>query len=101
RNLTEVARPFFYVPMRQSSMGVNLIIRSALPPDTMSGIHRREVQKLDANLAPGELTTMQEQVDRTTTTQRLSVNMLAVFGSLAVLLAAIGLYGVMSYTVSQ
>ena len=44
---------------------------------------------------------MQEQVDRTTAVQRVAVTMLAVFGGLALLLAAIGLYGVMSYTVSQ
>ena len=61
----------------------------------------REVKALDENLAPGEVITMQEQVDRTTAFQRTAVMMLAVFGGLALVLAAIGLYGVMSYTVSQ
>jgi ABC-type antimicrobial peptide transport system permease subunit len=61
----------------------------------------REVHELDANLAPGEMITMQEQVDRTTSFQRVAVTMLAVFGGLALLLAGIGLYGVMSYSVSQ
>jgi len=45
--------------------------------------------------------TMREQVDRTTAVQRIAVMMLTVFGGLALLLAAIGLYGVLSYSVLQ
>jgi predicted permease len=101
RNLTELPRPFFYVPMRQSSMGVNIQIRTPLGPETMAKVLVREIHAIDTNLAPGEVITMQEQVDRTTATQRIAVSMLGVFGGLALLLATIGLYGVMSYTVSQ
>jgi predicted permease len=101
RNLTETPRPFFYVPIRQSSVGQSLNIRTSLRPETMAKALAREVRALDANLAPGELITMQEQVDRTTAAQRIAVAMLAAFGGLALVLAAIGLYGVMSYVVSQ
>jgi macrolide transport system ATP-binding/permease protein len=101
RNLTEVARPFFYVPMRQSAMGSNLQVRTSLGPEAIAKALVREIHRLDSNLAPGEVITMQEQVDRTTAVQRAAVGMLGVFGGLALLLAAIGLYGVMSNTVSQ
>ena len=101
RNLTETSRPFFYVPLRQSSLGPGLQIRTSLGPGTMARALVREVHALDPNLAPGEVITMREQVDRTTAVQRVAVMMLGVFGGLALSLATIGLYGVMSYTVSQ
>jgi putative ABC transport system permease protein len=61
----------------------------------------REIHALDPNLAPSEVISMREQIDRTTSAQTMAVRLLTVFGTLAVLLAAIGLYGVMSSAVSQ
>jgi putative ABC transport system permease protein len=100
-NLRETSKPFFYTPLLQGPLGQGLQIRTSLGPGAMAKALVREIHKLDPNLAPVEVITMREQVDRTTAVQRIAVMMLAVFGGLALFLAAIGLYGVMSYTVSQ
>ena len=101
RTLIEPPRPFFYVPMRQNLLGNGLYVRSSLPASTLAGVLLRQVHALDANLASGEMITMQEEINRSTAVQRIAVRMLGVFSTLALLLAGVGLYGVMSYTVSQ
>lgn len=100
-NLLEPKKSFFYVPLRQNTLGQGLVIRTPLRPEAMATALTREVHALDANLAPSEVITMREQINRTTSSQTMAVRLLTVFGTLAVLLAAIGLYGVMSSAVSQ
>ncbi|PYQ75810.1 MAG: permease [Acidobacteria bacterium] len=102
RNLLETPKPFFYVALRQNfSATTALQLRTAQRPAALAPALVREIHALDANVAPSELITMREQVDRTTAAQRISVTILVVFGALALVLAAIGLYGVMASTVSQ
>lgn len=102
QRLLDPPKPFLYVPLRQSfSPQVALLIRTRLRPETFAPALVREIHALDANIAPSEVITMREQVKRTTAPQQIAVTVLVVFGGLALLLAAIGLYGVMAASVAQ
>lgn len=101
QSLLETPQPFFYLPMLQSTTGQALEIRTALPLAVVANALTREVKALDANLAPSEVITMREQIYRMNWSKRAAVILMMIFGAIALVLAAIGLYGLMSYSVSQ
>jgi macrolide transport system ATP-binding/permease protein len=102
RSKTETPVPFFYVPLRQNFRVQNsLLIRTRETPGAMMKALAREVHALDPNLAPLITDRLQDQIDEISYSQRLAVTLVAIFGAMALFLAAIGLYAVVSYTVSQ
>jgi predicted permease len=101
-SIDETPRPFFYVPLRQYfAVGPEIHIRTTQPLQMIQAALIREVRAIDPDLTLYEMIALQEQVDRSTSAQFVALTLVALFGGLALLLASVGLYGVMSSTVSQ
>jgi len=101
-SVRETPRPFFYVPLWQDfDREPDLNIRTSQPLSSVRAALVREVHALDPNLALYEMITLHEQVNRSTSPQLVAVTLVSILGGLALLLAGVGLYGVMSYAVAQ
>jgi predicted permease len=81
--------------------GMTVYVRSALNPEQLFGEIRAQVHDLDPNLPVFGMRTMDEQVANSLMLERLVASLSTVFGVLAAILAAIGLYGVMAFTVTR
>lgn len=101
-SLTDAPAPAFYLPLPQLPDGnLNVIIRTAGDPMALAGAARAEVEKLDPNLPVASIRSMESVVSDASARSRLSSYLLAGFAASALLLAAIGLYGIISYSVAQ
>ena len=92
----------YFVPYRQDAADViSFYLRTESDPDTLLSVIPRVVSSLDANLPVEQPRTMQDQIQDNVTIDRLIGTLSAAFAVLATLLAAVGLYGVLAYTVTQ
>jgi predicted permease len=102
RNLLEAPGPMFYLPLLQSYEAITVLhLRSRIPPGQLVALLRSTVQALDQDLPVYGIKTLDEHVTATLTPQRLLAHVISGFGALALLLAGIGLYGLMAHTVTE
>ena len=103
-NLTEAQLPYFYVPFRQvyrADMGLAYYIRTNTDPNEAIATMRREVRAIDPNVAIIDALPLAQHVVDTLYAEKVAANLLSTLGGLALLLAAVGLYSVMAYAVTQ
>ncbi|HZS60378.1 MAG TPA: ABC transporter permease [Gemmatimonadaceae bacterium] len=108
RGLDADPRPELYLPHAQWPNGAGnaqatmyVVVRSARDPRTLAGDVRRTIQALDPNLPLADVRTMNDVMSGWTAARRLALLVLAMLATTAVVLAAVGLYGVVGYAVSQ
>ena len=92
-----------YLPMRQTAdyAAMQLVVRTALPPDSLAAGIRTALRPIDPNLPVREFVTFQDLVDRAVSPRRFLVVLLAGFAAFALILASLGIYAVISFSVSQ
>ena len=95
--------PLFFIPHAQlgNVSSLAFYVRTSLPPETILRDIQRVVASLDPALPVGELKTMPQQIRENVFLDRMISTLSAAFAILATLLAAVGLYGVLAYTVAQ
>jgi predicted permease len=95
-------RPRVYGPRVHTSYPTSaMVIRSPLPPSALLESARRTILEADPDQPIANVRTMEQAVEKSLTMQRATLTLVGLFAGLALLLACIGVYGVMSYSIAQ
>jgi predicted permease len=97
----QIPRQVFTPYLQTRVTGMNVYVRTAFDSQRMFNAVRQTVAQMDTSLPIYDLRTMNQQIDRSLVTERMIAMLSAVFGIIATLLATVGLYGVMAYTVAR
>ncbi len=101
--LEKVGGSEMYIPMRQTGdyAAMQLVVRTALPAESLAAGIRAALRPVDPNLPVRDFVTLQDLVDRAVSPRRFLVLLLAGFAAFALILASLGIYAVISFSVSQ
>jgi predicted permease len=102
RGLDKDVRPALYFSALQTpTPKLALVVRASVPPETLANSIRRELAALDPDLPLYDVVTLETIVERSVGPRRFSTDMLTLFAAVALMLSAVGIYGLVSYSVTR